>query len=314
MAAEREAGRGTRIGAVGVFDGVHAGHQRVLRAAIDWARAEGGQALAITFSTHPDSVVLDKKPDLIVSLPRRVSIIESLGFDATLLLPFDDRRARVPASSFACDFLGRGLGLTGVVVGDGFRFGHNAEGTIESLAAFGREAGFEVRPQPPVMHGDRVVSSSLIRELIREGDVATAAELLGRPFHLRGQVVLGQQRGRSFGFPTVNLAPETKLRPGIGVYATSLERDDGSIHAAVTNVGVCPTFGPGAPLTVETHVLDFDEAIYGEAVGVAFHARLRDEKRFDSVEALREQIAIDIARARKIFADDPTLTAPDRRL
>jgi riboflavin kinase/FMN adenylyltransferase len=192
-----------------------------------------------------------------------------------------------------------------VAVGANFRFGHRAEGDVRLLSRLGEEHGFGVRVLDPVKHGERVISSSYIRNLIEDGDAETAETLLGRPFHLRGQVVLGQRRGRSMGFPTVNLAPGTLLRPAIGVYATTLERADGRQYRSVTNVGVCPTFGPEAPLTVETHILDFDEDIYGEEVAVAFHHRIRGEIRFPSPEALVEQIKKDVARARELLGKKP---------
>jgi len=294
-----------RIAAIGVFDGVHRGHVRILEAARDWAREEAVPALAVTFSTHPDAVVHGEVPRFIVSLDRRVQILESFGFDATLLLPFNDPISHISAKRFAVDFLARGLGLTGVAVGANFRFGHRAEGDVNLLSRLGEEHGFGVRVLDPVYHGDRIISSSYIRNLVEEGDTETAEALLGRPFHLRGQVVLGQRRGRSMGFPTVNLAPGTLLRPAIGVYATMLERQDGRMYPSVTNVGVCPTFGLDAPLTVETHILDFDEDIYGEEVGVAFHQRIRGEIRFPSAEALAKQIQQDVAKARRLLHSKP---------
>ena len=290
-----------RIAAVGVFDGVHRGHRSILEEALQWARAGAVPALTITFSSHPDRVVKNQEPRFIVSLGRRIEILESMGFDATLLLPFNERISRIPARAFILDFLVRGLGLTGLVVGQNFRFGHRAQGDADLLQQLGAEHGFGVRVLPPVFHGDQVISSSLIRNLVEDGAVETALELLGRPFHLRGQVVLGQRRGRTIGFPTVNLAPGTLLRPAVGVYATRVERSNGEVHRAVTNVGVCPTFGPGAPVTVESHILDFDQEIYGEEVGVAFIHRLRGEIRFPSAEALMAQIRQDIEQARTRF-------------
>ena len=299
-----------RIAALGVFDGIHLGHRRILDGALEWAKSKDLAAIAVTFSTHPDAVVHKQEPKLIVSLPRRVRILESMGFDATLLVPFTEDFARMSPESFAEDFLLNRLGVTGVIVGPNFRFGHRAAGDVERLAELGEAHGFGVRVGEELIHPEGVVSSSLIRKRVEAGDVDVAGRLLGRPFHLRGQVVLGQQRGRSIGFPTVNLAPETRLRPGIGVYTSTLERADGSVHPAVTNVGVCPTFGAGAPLTVETHILDFDEDLYGEEVAVAFHARLRGEQRFEGPDALMAQIARDIAAAREHFRGNPSLTEP----
>lgn len=299
--AEGQSSQPGRVAAIGVFDGVHCGHRRIMEEALNWARAEHVPALALTFSTHPDAVIHQEKPRFIVSLRRRVEIIESLGFDAILLLPFNERISRVTADAFAVNFLARGLGLSGVVVGSNFRFGHRAEGDPELLARLGRDHGLQVRVIEPVLDQGRVISSSYIRELVEAGNVEEACRLLGRPFHLRGQVVLGQKRGRTIGFPTLNLAPGTLLRPAVGVYATQVERADGGTHVAVTNVGVCPTFSEGAPLTVESHLLDFDAEIYGEEVGVAFLHRLRGERKFPSREALREQILADIARTRELF-------------
>ncbi|MBN2492924.1 MAG: hypothetical protein JXQ29_18895, partial [Planctomycetes bacterium] len=198
--------------------------------------------------------------------------------------------------------------LTGAVVGANFRFGHRAEGDVDLLRRLGEATGFAVRVLEPVRFGGEVISSSLVRNRVEAGEVEKAAAMLGRPFHLRGQVVLGQRRGHTLGFPTVNLAPGTLLRPAGGVYATVLERNQGRQYASVTNVGVCPTFGPGAPLTVETHILDFDEEIYGEEVGVAFHHRLRGEQRFATPAALAAQIATDIAGARRLLGRGASLT------
>ena len=297
-----------RIAALGVFDGVHRGHARILGEAIRWARETRVPALALTFSTHPDAIIRGAEPRFIVSVTRRIEILESLGFDATVLLPFNEQIARLPARRFAEEFLGRGLALTGVVVGANFRFGHRAEGDVDLLRRLGETGGFEVRVLEAVRFHDEIISSSLVRKEVEAGNVENAEAMLGRPFHLRGRVVLGQRRGRTLGFPTVNLAPDTLLRPAKGVYATLLERSGGRAYPSVTNVGVCPTFGAGAPLTVETHILDFDEEIYGEEVGVAFHQRLRGEERFPTPAALVDQIARDIARARERLGRGASLT------
>ena len=302
---EKKAGR---IAALGVFDGVHLGHRRILEEALRWAREDGVTALAMTFSTHPDSVIQRTTPNLIVSMGRRVRILESLGFDAVLLLPFNEKISRISAEKFARNFLARGLGLTGIVVGPDFRFGHRATGDVELLREIGKAHGFGVHVLEPVLHENEVISSSRIRKLVESGDMEAARSMLGRPFHLRGQVVLGQRRGRTIGFPTANLAPEALLRPAIGVYATTLDRSNGQVLPAVTNVGVCPTFGGAAPLTVETHVLDFEEDFYGEEVGVAFHKRLRGEMKFSSPVDLARQIRLDISRAEELFSSNPSLT------
>ncbi len=301
-------GRSSRIAAMGVFDGVHSGHRSILNEALAWAKKDGVPALAMTFSTHPDAVIQKQEPKLIISLRQRIRTLEAFGFDAILLLPFNETVRQIPAERFAVDFLARGIGLSGIVVGPNFRFGHKAAGTVEMLTRLGEENGFGVRVVEPVLHEGNVISSSSIRSLVENGQVEKAANLMGRPFHLRGQVVLGQRRGHTIGFPTANLAPDTLLRPAMGVYATTLERASGEVLPSVTNVGVCPTFGEAAPPTVETHVLDFEEDIYGEEVGVAFHQRLRSEKKFDGPEALVRQIQKDVTQARDLFKSKPFLT------
>ena len=271
--------------AVGEFDGVHLGHREVI----------AGNDTVLTFEPHPLQVVRpEAAPKLLTSLDLKIELIAELGVDELVIIPFDDGFAHQTPQEFIDQVLVGQLGATHVSVGENFRFGHRASGDTAMLASDGR---FETRVVPLVEVDGEVVSSSHIRALVLAGDIGAAGRCLGAPFKLRGEVVTGDQRGRTLGFPTANIVPDEALVcPGHGVYAARV----GDAAAAV-NVGVRPTFGTGRAVLVEAFLLDRDEDLYGRVLTIEFIERLRGERRFESVELLIEQMHRDVARTRELL-------------
>ena len=233
---------------------------------------------------------------------QRMAWFEALGVEAAVVLPFTMELSRVTAEDFVDDILVRQLEVKAVVVGENFRFGHKQAGNVKFLRELGMHNGFEVIVHEPVMIRAEIVSSTLIRKLVAEGDVTHAARLLGRPFALTGEVVPGTGTGRKFTFPTLNLRPEQELLPARGVYITRTVLDgETSSHRSVTNVGMRPTFD-GTRLTVETHLLDYSGNFSPKRIEIRFWKRLREEKKFSGAEELKAQIARDIGKANAFFA------------
>jgi len=268
--------------AVGEFDGVHLGHREVI----------DGSDTVLTFEPHPLAVIRpEAAPRLLTSLDAKIELIAQLGVQELVVIGFDDRFAAQTPSEFVEQVLVGTLRATHVSVGENFRFGHGAAGDTEMLGADPR---FETRVVRLVEVDGEIVSSSHIRALVSAGDVEHAARFLGSRFQMRGEVVHGDQRGRLLGFPTANIVPDEDLVcPGHGVYAA---RADGA--CAAVSVGVRPTFGTGRAVLVEAFLLDRDEDLYGRVLRVDFVARLRGERRFDTVEALVEQMRIDVVQTR----------------
>ena len=289
--------------AIGTFDGIHIGHQKVLRYAIELAKQSGAVATALTFEPPPAKVLRpDTAPPRISTNQQRMDWFGAVGMEAAVVLPFTSHLAALSAEDFVWDILVRQLDVRVVVVGDNFRFGHKHAGDVKFLREMGMHDGFEVVVHTPVMLDSEIVSSTLIRKLISEGDVRHAARLLGRPFELTGDVVTGTGTGRKFTFPTLNLSPEQELLPARGVYITrTVLEGEASSHRSVTNVGVRPTFN-GSRLSIETHLLDYSGNFTPKRIEVRFWKRLRAEKKFTGAEELKEQIAKDIAAANKFFA------------
>jgi riboflavin kinase/FMN adenylyltransferase len=287
---------------IGNFDGVHVGHARILREVVLAAQAGGLTPAALTFDPHPARVVApDRAPRLLTTLEQRLPQFEAAGVQAVLVLPFTLEIARLSPEDFVRRVLVEKLAARLVVVGENFRFGHRQAGNVESLQGLGRTCGFEVRTVPPVAHRGERVSSSRVRQLVSEGQVARAAGLLGRPFSLEGRVIHGHGVGASQTVPTLNLAPDTEVLPARGVYVTCAE-DAGSARRwpAVTNVGYRPTF-EGTDLSIETFLLRPAGGPDPARLRLSFWRRLRDEKKFDSPETLRRQILRDAAQAEKFF-------------
>jgi riboflavin kinase/FMN adenylyltransferase len=272
--------------AVGEFDGVHLGHREVIR----------GSDTVLTFEPHPLQVIRpEAAPKLLTSLEAKAELIAGLGVDELVVIPFDEGFAHQTPEEFVDHILVERLRAARVSVGENFRFGHRAAGDPAMLSADER---FETRVVPLVEVDGEIVSSSHIRGLVLAGEVELAARFLGAPFQLRGEVVIGDQRGRRLGFPTANLVPDEALVcPGHGIYAARTPE-----ACAAVSIGVRPTFGTGRALLVEAYLLDWDRDLYGRALRIDFLARLRGERRFDSPEALVEQMRHDVERTRELCA------------
>jgi riboflavin kinase/FMN adenylyltransferase len=275
--------------AVGMFDGVHRGHREVI----------GGADTVITFDPHPLSVLAPARaPLLLTTLERKAELVASLGVDELVVVPFDHAFAALSAEEFVDVVLVQRMAATHVSVGENFRFGHGAEGDAARLAADGR---FETRVAPLLEVDAEVVSSSHIRGLVLGGAVEYADKLLGAPFSLTREVVHGDSRGRELGFPTANLLPaDGYVTPGHGVYACRATVASGATFAAATNIGVRPMFETGRGELIEAYLLDFSDDIYDQPLRLEFLKRLRGEKRFESIDALVEQMGRDVDEARAI--------------
>jgi len=295
-----EAYRGAII-ALGNFDGFHLGHQAVARAAVDWARAEGRPAIIATFDPHPVRYFKpDALPFRLTTLDQREELFAQAGADAMLVFAFDDALASTTATEFVHDLLVARLGAAGVVTGEDFTFGKARGGNVGVLADLGATENLRVRAIGPVLLGGEVVSSSLIRDALAQGDCQTAARLLTRPFAIRGLVQHGDKVGRTIGFPTANLAIGSYLRPRYGIYAVTARLPDGRVLNGAANIGIRPTFDPPKEL-LEPHFFDFSGDLYGQDIEVAFHHFLRGEWKFDSLDAMMAQIAVDCDEARRLL-------------
>jgi riboflavin kinase / FMN adenylyltransferase len=288
---------------IGTFDGVHLGHQALIRKLVTGAHNAGAKAAVVTFYPHP-AVVLGKRPaNISLSTPEeRASCLEKLGVDILVTQQFDSTLASTSARDYIL-VLKRSLNMVSLWVGHDFALGHNREGDIDALRRFGQELGYNVNLVGAMQVNEEVVSSSQIRKRLWSGEVDKAAEMLGRPYSLSGTVIRGDQRGRTIGIPTANLdiSPE-KLIPARGVYACLAVLSDRRLPAA-TNIGVRPTFdGKNEILHVETHILDFSGDLYGKTITLEFIRFLRSESRFENVKALIDQIQADIQETRTIVS------------
>jgi riboflavin kinase / FMN adenylyltransferase len=307
LAAARTAGAVVTIGA---YDGVHLGHQAVLRLVRELADARGLEAALVTFDRHPAEVVRpESAPRLLTTLEQRLELLDATGdLDLCWVLTFDEARSKEAAEDFVREVLVDGVGARLVVVGADFHFGHRRGGNVPLLERMGAEFGFEVLGLGLVaVEGDATgvpYSSTRIRELLAKGDVAEAGRLLGRPHEVRGVVERGDERGAEhLGFPTANLTvPERICLPADGVYAGTFVADDGVERPAAISVGTRPTFYEDGDVLVEAYVLDFDGDLYGQRVKVRFREWVRGQERFDSTEALVEQMNADVEATRRILA------------
>ncbi len=294
---------GPTVLTMGNFDGVHLGHLSLFGRITGRARKRGVKSVVYTLFPHPKSVLVNGgEPKQICTFEEKVRLVEKAGVDIFCWSEFTREFADMPHEEFVGKILVDKFGVIEVHMGYDNQFGRNREGNFGTLRLHGREYGFDVFQIEPVTVEGHIVSSKLIRRLIGEGKVRLAARLLGRRFHLDGEVVHGDRRGKGMGFPTANLSPETELVPRKGVYATFAEVG-ASRFPAVTNIGVNPTFkGSSDDLRIETFILDIDADLYGDAMRLEFVERLRPEHTFPSVEDLKAQIARDVRRAKEILA------------
>jgi len=294
--------------ALGTFDGLHLGHRQVVGSAVARARAIGGHAVVVTFEPHPLEVLRPSaEPVLLTTVDERLELFEEIGVDVVLVLPFDLEFSRMPAQAWLDEILGDRLGAREIFAGSSYTFGHRREGTASRLAEWGRDHGIRVHLIPAVLVSGEPVSSSRIRTALREGLVDEAARLLGRWYSLRGQVVPGNGRGRTIGFPTANLEwPPRQVLPRRGVYATVVDvpgpgQTGGRRYGGATNIGYRPTFR-GTSLSVETHLLEFQGDLAGATVTLSFVQRIRPEFAFAGADALVRQIREDVERVRELLA------------
>lgn len=288
---------------IGVFDGVHRGHQTLIRNLTAGAHADGAPAVVLTFDPHPAAVLRpEQAPPTLTTPEERGALFAALGVDYVITHPFNHQVAALSAKDFLSR-LKQHLGFQQFWVGHDFAMGHNREGDIPRLRELSAELGFQLHVVAPVSLDERPVSSSRIRALLAQGEVQQAAEMLGRPYQLIGEVIEGAGRGRTIGVPTANLAiPPNRALPARGVYACRAWVGDSRVEA-VTNIGYRPTFdnGPAHP-SVETHLLDFSGDLYGQVIRLEFLSRLREERKFPHINALVQQIQNDIVQAREILA------------
>ena len=289
--------KGTVV-AIGNFDGLHLGHQRILRVLINRAREMGLVSLVLTFSPHPERVLGRGRLGMIQTLEQRLEGIRAAGVSSVVVASFDRAFAGLTAAEFAGRVIASSLRAKAVVVGENFRFGRFRQGDVDNLRRFGQKLGFAVNPVPSAIRNGEIISSSLIRRLLDQGKITAANSFLGRPYEIAGLVVRGSGRGRVLGFPTANVQPFNEILPR-GVYLT-LADILGRSHPSLTNVGHRPTFG-GGPLHVEVHIFDFEEALYRRRIHLRFLRKIRDEKIFSDREGLIRQVQRDIAAARVFF-------------
>jgi riboflavin kinase/FMN adenylyltransferase len=287
---------------LGVFDGLHLGHQAIMAKVVERARATGAVATAITFDPHPRAVLHpESAPPLLQTLDQRLANLEVLGIEQAIVVKFTKDFASQPAEDFLRNVVRDRLHAREVYLGKGFAFGKGRGGNIELLRKMSDELGFVADEVDEVQLRGMRISSSRIRELLAEGRVDLARRMLGRPYGVEGVVIRGDQRGRSISFPTANLKPHNRVIPKFGVYATAT-LIGGFWRRSVTNIGVRPTFGEELEPSIETHVLDFDGDLYGDALRVRFLHRIRDERKFNGVDELIAQIRRDADRARNYFS------------
>jgi riboflavin kinase / FMN adenylyltransferase len=287
---------------LGVFDGLHRGHQAIMKTVVERAKATETVPTVITFDPHPRSVLSpNNAPPLLQTLDQRLSAFEFLGIKQTIVIRFDQEFAAIDADEFLRNTVYERLRAKEVYLGKGFTFGKNRAGNIELLRKISNEIGFVADEVNEVRLRGRRISSTKIREYLNEGKVNLARGMLGRPYGVEGQIVRGFQRGRTIGFPTANLKPKNRVVPKYGVYATATLIDD-VWRKSITNVGVRPTFENEIEPSVETFIFDFDDDLYGDSLRLRFLHRIRDEKKFNGIDELKAQINQDCKVALNYFS------------
>jgi riboflavin kinase/FMN adenylyltransferase len=295
------------VATIGNFDGMHVGHQQIVRGVVERARELGRPSAVITFHPHPLSVVApDRVPKQILTLSQKEELLREMDVDALLIVPFTHEFSRWTADRFIAEFLVAALAAKEVRIGRDFCFGAGREGNLARLAAAGQRFGFDVQGLDDVKLRGMRVSSSIIRDAILKGAMHIVNLALGRTYFLDGRVATGRRLGRKIGFPTVNMDPSNELFPGGGVYITTSRFESFSrSFESVTNIGVRPTLYENYATTIESHILDFDSNVYGDTVRLYFHQLLRREQQFRSALELTNQIRNDIERSRRFFLRHP---------
>lgn len=289
--------------AAGFFDGIHLGHRKVIQRTIRDASKKGGKAWVLTFDRHPASVLKNKPvPLMLTSKEHKIILLEKMGLDGCIVMPFNRKLADTPPETFISHLLSAIPSIKGIYVGTNWRFGRKGQGTTELLKELGQKMGFSARIVSPALQDGRPISSTIVRKMIIKGDLAAAGKMYGRAFSILGTVVKGQTLGRKLGFPTANINPQNEVFPPYGVYAVTAVT--GRRHMeGVLNYGTRPTFNSGkqSSALIELHILNFKGELYGKLIEVFFHGRIRAEKRFPSESALQEQIEKDITMAKEIL-------------
>lgn len=286
---------------LGVFDGLHLGHQLIMTTVVERAQVLGAVPTVITFDPHPRAVLHPQSsPPLLQTLDQKVEGFGVLGIEQTIVIRFTKEFSQIPAGNFLQDVVMDRLHAREVYLGRGFAFGHKREGNIELLRQVSKDLGFVAGEVPEVRLRGQRVSSSKIRELLAQGKVNLARRMLGRPYGVEGRVERGNERGHRLGFPTANLRPQNRVIPANGVYVTGT-LIEGQWRRSVTNVGTRPTFETGSEPSVETFVINWAGDLYGDVIRVRFLYRLRSEQKFDSLESLKAQIAKDVERTQDYF-------------
>ena len=286
---------------LGVFDGLHLGHQLIMKTVVERAKAAGAVPTVITFEPHPRAVLHpESAPPLLQTFDQKIEALGVLGIEQTIVIHFDKAFSEIRAQDFLREVIADRLHAKAVYLGRGFAFGHNREGGIELLRRVSERLGFFADEVPEVRLRGRRIGSTRIRELLQQGHVNLARRMLGRPYGVEGQVVRGDARGASLGFPTANLHPQNRVIPRGGVYVTAT-LIEGQWRRSVTNIGTRPTFADAKGPSVETYVMNWSGDLYGDVLRVRFLHRLRDEKKFGSIEELKAQIDRDVARAERFF-------------
>jgi riboflavin kinase/FMN adenylyltransferase len=288
--------------ALGNFDGLHRGHLKIVERVRRGAAEHGGTPMAMTFDPHPSRIVRpDKAPPLLMTKAQRLEALDRAGIAAVAVVRFTTELSHWDPETFVRAVLVDWLRVSEVWVGANFLFGHDRSGNFSTLRTLGQRYGFRADKIDPVRYKEFVVSSTRIRRLVAEGRMDEAGALLGHPYYIDGTVIAGKRRGRELGFPTANLQTENELLPPNGVYATTTTIA-GVVHASLTNVGVRPTFGDTVKPIIEAYLLGFNGDLYGRPVRLGFVQRLRDERKFEDVDALRTQMEADRRRAERLFA------------
>ena len=286
---------------LGVFDGLHLGHQLIMKTVVDRAKAIGAVPTVITFEPHPRAVLHpESAPPLLQTFDQKIEALGVLGIEQTIVIHFDQAFSRIRAADFLREVVVDRLHAKEVYLGRGFFFGHNREGNIDLLRGVSSQLGFIADEVPEVRLRGKRIGSTMIRQLLTDGRVNLARRMLGRPYGVEGPVMRGDARGVDLGFPTANVQPHNRVIPRQGVYVTST-LIEGQWRRSVTNIGVRPTFGDALEPSVETHVINWSGDLYGDVLRVRFLHRLRAEKKFGSIDELKAQIERDIARAERYF-------------